>query len=142
MTLPPWKPAGQADQIAFAAFVIAELDRMDAAAANEASDNADSIDYLRRLDQVRRQAASIGLTVPLPAARVRPGPKPAEPSDPDFTDFQRAALDVPRIRAVFRRHWGKRNRYDRPLAEEIAAQRWELSPVERAALIDKFQRKS
>ena len=56
--------------------------------------------------------------------------------------YQNAADDVPRIRALFLKHWGKRNRHERPLAEEIAAQRWGLSQKETADLIDRFQRKA
>lgn len=55
--------------------------------------------------------------------------------------FYNAADDVPRIRALFWLHWRKRNRMERPMAEEIAAERWKLSPKETTALIDKFQRK-
>lgn len=56
--------------------------------------------------------------------------------------FYNAADDVPRIRALFLFHWEKRNRIERPMAEEIAAERWQLSADEKASLIVKFQRKS
>lgn len=56
--------------------------------------------------------------------------------------FHNAADDVSRIRTLFSSLWGKRNRHERPLAEEIAAERWGLSPKETAALIDRFQRKA
>lgn len=60
-----------------------------------------------------------------------------------FSDaFQSASDDVPRIRALFFQHWGHRNRTERPMAEDIAAERWGLSDDERTALIRKFQRKS
>lgn len=55
--------------------------------------------------------------------------------------FHNATADVPRIRALFLHHWKKRNRMARPMAEEIAAERWDLSLEETSALIDKFQRK-
>lgn len=56
--------------------------------------------------------------------------------------FYNAAEDVPRIRALFLLHYNRRNRTERPMAEEIAAERWRLQPKEKAALIAKFQRKS
>lgn len=56
--------------------------------------------------------------------------------------FYNAADDVPRIRALFLLHWKRRNRMERPTAEEIASERWQLSADEQASLIVKFQRKS
>jgi hypothetical protein len=65
-----------------------------------------------------------------------------EVTSDELTDFERAAADVPRIRALFQLHWRRRNRTMPPLAEQIAADRWELSAAETARLIDKFQRKT
>lgn len=71
------------------------------------------------------------------------GEPPAKPgAKSSHTEaFHNAAADVPRIRALFAQHWGRRNRTERPMAEEIAAERWQLSPEETTALIDRFQRK-
>lgn len=142
MVLPLWKSADPAEQAALSQFVISELDRLDAEIGIAASGVVDAIHYLRTIASVQRQASSIGLHVPLPSAKLRPGPKTADPGSDDYPAFERAVFDVPRIRAIFKMHWGKRNRHQRPLAEDIAADRWSLTSSERAALIDKFQRKS
>ena len=129
MTLPPWKSPSKPDQEALARFIIDELDKKDAALAMSATD--DDVEYLRELVSLNAQAVRLGIPLPLPTV----------PTD-ELTDFDRASLDVQRIRALFKSHWGKRNRYAPPLAEEIAAQRWELSGEDTARLIDKFQRKT
>lgn len=141
MTLPPWKSDDPADQAALSRFVISELDRLDAEIGIAASGDPDAVEFLGAFANVQRQAAAIGLQVPLPASKPRSGPKVADPADDDYPRFDRAATDVQRVRAIFKLHWGKRNRLQRPLAEEIAAERWGLNDVQRAALIDKFQRK-
>jgi hypothetical protein len=80
------------------------------------------------------RASHLGLKLPLPKRAIKPGPKPKDNLD----DFDRAVIDVPRIRALFQLHWNRRNRTVRPLAEDIAAERWELSAEDRAKLIDRF----
>lgn len=140
MSLPPWKPANDLERRAFSQFIIEQLDRQDETRFNSrASDENNS--WSIRAARLAHEAASLGISLVPPEPRNRSGPKPADPVSNDFPDFERAALDVPRIRAIFKLHWGKRNRHDRPLAEEIAAQRWELSEKDTARLIDKFQRK-
>jgi hypothetical protein len=137
MTLPPWKSSDPEKQRALTRFIIAELDRADEAAMATASNDRDAIDLLSTFAQIKALAARIGLPVKLPEPAKRPGPPKA-----DLTDFERAALDVPRIRALFQVHWNKRNRTIRPMAEDIAAERWELSAADRARLINRFRRKS
>jgi hypothetical protein len=140
VTLPPWKSARREDQEALTGFIIAELDREDEQAARDAANNSEGVRHIKLISEVAQFARRFNLIHPKPPSR--PGPKPRTPIDDDFKDFDRAALDVPRIRALFLRHWGKRNRTARPMAEDIAAERWSLSADERAALINKFQRKS
>ncbi|MFN3675603.1 MAG: hypothetical protein ACK4TC_06450 [Sphingomonas pseudosanguinis] len=85
------------------------------------------------------QAANLrahGFVVSGGEPRAKPGTKSSHSEA-----FHNAAADVPRIRALFVQHWGRRNRTERPMAEEIAAERWQLSPEETTALIDRFQRK-
>lgn len=142
MILPLWKSDDLAERAALSRFVISELDRLDAQIGIAASEDASSIQYLETIVTVQRQASSIGLHIPLPTAKPRPGPKTADPGTDDYPAFQRAASDVPRIRAIFQMHWGKRNRHQRPLAEDIAAERWGLTTDQRNALIDKFRRKT
>lgn len=169
MSLPPWKASGPEDREAFAGFIIAELDAelharfgegLNAIAAADPADlnPAARIAFVRAIaeggfppailerigqlfgmdiaeiaDQIER-LQSIGFEV-----KASPGKRGVKS---DHTPaYQNAADDVPRIRALFLRHWGKRNRHERPLAEEIAALRWGLSKHETADLIDKFQRK-
>ena len=129
MTLPPWKSSSKTDQAALAEFIIRELDKKDAALAMGATD--EDVAYLRELVRLNAEAVRLGIPLALPTVPVD-----------DLTDFDRASLDVQRIRALFKSHWGKRNRTAPPLAEEIAAQRWELSAEDTAKLIDKFQRKT
>lgn len=139
MTVPPWKSDDPVEQRAFMQFVLAELNRLDTEIAHSTLDT-DTIGWFQKRAEVQRLAPALGLKIEGPKPRDRR--KALPPSDPEFTDFDRAALDVKRIRLIFYRVWKRRNRYRRPLAEEIAAERWELSATERAALIDKFQRKS
>ena len=129
MTLPPWRSQDRDDQSALTRFIIAELDKMDERAANSATPEA--VEFIRIVGELNQQARRVGIVIPLPAG-----------ADDDPDDFDRAVIDVPRIRALFILHWGKRNRTMPPLAEEIAAERWELSKGETADLIDKFQRKT
>jgi hypothetical protein len=136
MKLPPWKSSDPEDQRALARFIIAELDRADEAALAAANDGPGA-QFIGIWGQAQGLLARIGLKLPLPEPAKRPGPKPKD----DLTDIERAALDVPRIRALFQLHWNKRNRTMRPMAEDIAAERWELSAGERAKLINRFRRK-
>lgn len=143
MNLPPWKSDDPKDQAALARFIIAELDRANEGAAIAANSDTAMVDVLQSYHELRRLASAQGLRIEAPfrtpkRGRGRPG---KDAASNEFTDFDRAALDVPRIRALFVEHWGKRNRMTRPLAEEIAAERWKLSPEQGAALIDMFQRK-
>ena len=141
MTLPPWKASRPEDRVAFARFIIDALDAQDASAAKAATDDPTATAYLAGAIELIDRAARLGARVVLPAPAAKRGVQARDPGGEGFTDFDRAALDVPRIRALFVRHWGKRNRTERPMAEEIAAQRWELSPEETTALIRRFQRK-
>jgi hypothetical protein len=130
MTLPPWRSDDPREQQAFSRFIISELDRLDAARSTSAS--ASDVEFLRLVTELNAQASRIGgVSVNLP-----------EVTSDELTDFERAAADVPRIRALFQLHWRRRNRTMPPLAEQIAADRWELSAAETARLIDKFQRKT
>ena len=138
MSLPPWKSTLKEDQEALSLFVIAELDRMDERPVSEAGYDPVALSYLSTLLESQRLAASIGKLVVDQPRHSRPGPKKREPAgDP----FAHAAADVPRIRDIFWRFWGKRNRTIAPLAEDIAALRWELNDEHTAALIDRFRRK-
>lgn len=137
MTLPPWKSSDPKDQQALTRFIISELDRADEKAIAEASGNTANVTLLRLFAELQSKAARLGIKLSWPKRASKPGPKPKDEPEP----FDWAVLDVPRIRALFKRHWNKRNRTMRPLAEDIAAERWELSAEERAALIDKFSRK-
>lgn len=170
MTLPPWKASGTEDREAFSAFIIAELDaelhtRFTAglnaiSVADPANvEPAARVAFVRAMaegglpprilerigqlfgmdiaeiaDQMER-LQNIGFEIKAPPGKrgVKSNHSPA---------YQNAADDVPRIRALFLKHWGKRNRHERPLAEEIAALRWGLSQKETADLIDRFQRKA
>jgi hypothetical protein len=130
MTLPPWRSDKLDDQRALSRFIISELDRADEMRSRSATDG--DLQFLRTVIELDQQAKRVGLSVNLPKAT----------SDGDLPDFERAARDVPRIRALFRLHWRKRNRTMPPSAEQIAAERWELSRADTAKLIDKFQRKT
>jgi hypothetical protein len=112
-------------------FIIRELDRAGEVRSSSASDS--DVQFLRTVVELNAQARRVGL---------RLNPPQTSHDDDDLIDFDRAALDLPRIRALFILHYGKRNRTMPPLAEEIAADRWELSADDRARLIDKFQRKT
>jgi hypothetical protein len=128
MTLPPWRSADPREQQAFTRFIISELDRLDAPhPANKADEQ-----FLQTVVEIQAQASRVGISINLPEVTGE------EPSD----DFARAAADVPRIRALFQLHWRRRTRTMRPMAEEIAAERWELSAADTARLINKFQRKT
>lgn len=142
MTLPPWRSNKPEDQQALSRFIIEELERADERSANAASDDTAAIRYLQGVNQVRQQARTLGLGVALPDAPRKRGPKALSLADDKATDFDRAVRDVQRIRALFRLHWGKRNRTERPMAEEIAAKRWELDAENTAALIAKFRKKT
>jgi hypothetical protein len=111
-------------------FIISELDRADEMRSRSATDG--DVQFLRTAIELDQQAKRVGLSVNLPQAT----------SDGDLSEFERAARDVPRIRALFQLHWRKRNRTMPPSAEQIAAERWELSRADTAKLIDKFQRKT
>ena len=139
MTLPPWRSARKEDQEALTRFVLDELDRDDEQSVRDAGENEEGIRHLSLLVELADVARKLGIPLPV-SKRTRRGPKPRDPAD--MTDFDRAEADVRRIRAIFMRHWGKRNRTVRPMAEEIAAERWELSAEETARLIAKIQRKS
>lgn len=142
MSLPPWKASRPEDREAFARFIIDALDAEDANLARRAGDNPAVTSYLAGAIDLIDRAARLGARVVLPAPPAKRGVKAGDPTSDVFPAFNRAALDVPRIRKLFVRHWGKRNRTERPMAEEIAAQRWDLSPDETVALIQRFQRKS
>ena len=137
MKLPPWKSSDPEDQRALTRFVIAELDRADEAAMATANDGPGA-QFIGAMSQAQALLSRFGMKLPLPQSAKRPGPKPKT----DLTDFERAALDVPRVRALFILHWNKRNRTIRPMAEDIAAERWELSAGDRARLINRFRRKT
>lgn len=140
MTLPPWKASGPEDRAALTRFIIDELDRQDEALAEASTGDPRAIGQIAAVVDATALAAKIGARVILPARPVKPGPKPADPADDKFPAFDRAALDVPRIRALFRLHWGKRNRTELPMAEHIAAERWGLSAEEANQLADKFRK--
>lgn len=129
MTLPPWRSDDPKEQQALARFIVGELDKLDASGPTSAS--SETVEFLRIVAELNDKAKRVGIALPLPTG-----------ANDNLSDFDRAALDVPRIRALFLLHWGKRNRTQRPLAEEIAADRWDLSAADKAKLIDKFQRKS
>lgn len=129
MTLPRWRSGDPEEQRKLARFILNELDKLDAAGPSNASPEA--VEFLRILAELNEQAKRVGIILPLPPA-----------ADDNPADFDRAALDVPRIRALFILHWGKRNRTMPPSAEQIAAERWELSAADAAKLTDKFQRKT
>ncbi|WP_226663725.1 hypothetical protein [Alteriqipengyuania lutimaris] len=141
MTLPPWKPTNDTDREAFTRFIIQALDQQDEWRFN-ATASDDSTNWAARVAALVAEAEALGVEVRLPERPKKRGPAPRDPSADDFTDLERAALDVPRIRALFVQHWGKRNRQSSPLAEEIAARRWELSRSDTGKLIDQFQRRS
>ncbi len=143
MKLPPWNSDDPDDQLALAAFVIAELtrDELKRAVGDALPQSAEEM-----MELIRRHAAEWDARKALQNAKLipskakRPGPQPIDLDT--ATDFDMAVRDVPRIRALFMLHWGKRNRMKRPQAEAIASLRWGLSDSETAKLIDKFQRKS
>lgn len=143
MTLPPWKPAvgpeGDQDRRAFTRWIHAALDRQDEEELAKGN-NPFVIRYIENRRALMRMAGEYGQHIAFPGPKPKRG-APKKPAD-KLTDFDWAARDVPRIRALFVQHWGQRNRMVKPLAEEIAAERWELSPADTARLIDKFQRRS
>lgn len=140
MSLPPWKPTNEAERVAFIRHVIDALDRQDEWRFN-AMGTDEKLEWVQRANALAHEAKKLGFKIDLPKPNERTGPKSPDPASNEFTDFDRAIVDVPRIRSLFKQIWGKRNRMVRPLAEEIAAARWELSEKETVALIDKFQRK-
>ena len=169
MKLPPWKAGQPEDREAFSRFVIAELDaelnqQVRAALQTIASTDPADLSPATRIAFVRAVADSgadpatlerigqlFGMDIGEVADQIErlqsigfeikaPPGKPGARSE-HTSAYLNAADDVPRIRALFLKHWGKRNRHERPLAEEIAAQRWCLSAKETADLIDRFQRK-
>jgi hypothetical protein len=129
MTLPPWRSDNRDEQQALSRFIISELDRADAARTQQADPAL--VSHFQLMVELSVQAKRLGMALNLP-----------EPSCVERTEFEMAKADVPRIRALFQLYWRKRNRTKPPLAETIAAERWELSSEETAKLIDKFQRKS
>jgi hypothetical protein len=137
VTLPPWRSSRKEDQEALTHFVIEELDREDEQSVRDAGTNAESVRHIELMTVAATALRRLNLPVPWLKGSARPGPRPREASA-----YDRAAADVPRIRAIFVRHWGKRNRTIRPMAEEIAAARWELSPEETAILIKRVRRKT
>lgn len=137
MTLPPWKPETAEERREFTRWIHAELDRED-----EGRQHGDAV--ARKMIINRARILSIAEETGDAVVFPQPKPKVGAPkkSLDDYTDLDWAERDVPRIRQLFRQHWHKRNRTVAPLAETIAAERWELSEAETNKLIDKFQRKS
>lgn len=139
MTPPPWKPTTEEERREFTQWIHRELDRIDEAKAEEGNNPfiVRTLEHRVALLKLAREASQ-------PITFVQPKRRPGAPSKPpsERTAFDWAVLDVPRIRAIFVSHWGKRNRTVPPMAEQIAAERWELSAEDTARLIDKFQRKS
>ncbi|GLJ00467.1 hypothetical protein [Sphingobium sp. BS19] len=139
MTMPPWKSENLRDQQDLARFVIDILDKsaeLDLATTDEHREfNVRMTKYF----ELKEEGLRFGVKARPPYQH--PKNAPGRPKDAT-TDFDRAASDVPHIRAIFKTFWNKRNRTMRPLAEEIAAERWGLSQEETVRLIDKFRRKS
>ena len=137
MTLPDWETVTEEQRRDFTQWVLEELDRRDDAIVADGSSPLATEIVEARLAMVKL-AKKAGLRI---AAPKRPVGAPKK-APRDHTDFDWAALDVPRIRAIFTRHWGKRNRLLSPMAEDIAAERWELSAADTVRLKAKFQRRS
>jgi hypothetical protein len=139
MSVPPWKPETDQERRDFTGWVLRELDRQDEAALKEGF-APDAVSFVKEKLLIIRMAQRLRMPVSFPGPKRKRG-RPHRDSS-DLTDFNRAERDLPRIRAIFQNHWGKRNRYAQPLAEEIAAERWELSEEETLKLIQKTQRRS
>lgn len=134
MTLPPWNPQTPEEREAFAAFVMDELSRLNERAAEEAQ-TGPGVEYFEHVQGARR-LASFGYRVSVPK---RPGRK-AKPLS-EWTNLDYAKRDVERMPAIFRLHWGHRNRHTRPTREEIAAAFWELTPDEKEELQKAFAKR-
>lgn len=137
MNLPAWETVTEEQRRDFIQWVLEELDRRDDAIVAEGDSPLATEILQARFDMVKL-ARKAGVSIAPPKRSVG-APKKALR---DRTDFDWAAIDVPRIRAIFTQAWGKRNRLCPPMAEDIAAERWELSTSDTIRLKSKFQRKS
>lgn len=130
--LPLWEPLNDSDRRHMVAWVNDQLDRLlDTVAAElqspetvqayEAYNDAEN----SRLDEVRKLLRRPNLTLAeLEPKRGRGRPKLSAVDR--LTPVAMASQDVPRIRAIWRKHYGRQNRKVSPRAEEIAAERWEV----------------
>jgi hypothetical protein len=135
MKLPPWDSKNPEDQRAFAQFVMLKLDEMDQAVANGPIPEGfmEHMALEAAKAAVARAASEHGLEVkPSAPRRGRP------PGDIDHLAC--AIRDVGRMREIFRRFWGKSNRYTRPTRTAIAAEYWELSQGDEEALERHFKK--
>lgn len=129
MNPPPWNCETPADEAAFIEFVLDELDRLNADWSNsqEHEDSAALAIAIVEWERAKAAAQRAGLSVP-PVKRRR-GRQPVQtPGGPSALAC--AIRDVERMRAIFRKHWGKVNRHHRPTREDIASAFWELSPAD------------
>lgn len=135
MNLPPWECHTIEDQRAFAAFVMRRLDEMDMAEANASipegfSDHMEAVTKKREVAELARQH---GLEIAEP-------PRPRGRPHGDIDALACAIRDVRRMRDIFRRFWGKSNRYTRPTRTAIATEYWELSEEDADALERHFNK--
>jgi hypothetical protein len=82
-----------------------------------------------RLDEARRVLNKPGLTLAQLETLARPKRGRGRPKVSlvdRLTPVVMASQDVPRIRALWKKHYGRQNRKLSPTAEEIAAERWEV----------------
>lgn len=135
MKVPPWACYTAEEQKAFAEFVMWKLDEMDMAEANAPVPEGFT-------DHMETEAAKASA---IKAARdagliVQPSPNPRGRPKSDIDALDCAIRDVGRMREIFRRYWGKSNRYTRPTRTAIAAKYWELSKEDADALERHFSK--
>jgi hypothetical protein len=134
--LPPWEPLNERDRRHMIAWVNYHLDALleegVAVLCSEETVRAYEAycDIERsRLEETQRVLNRPDLTLAQLESLVRPkrgrGRPKMSPVD-RLTPVGMASQEVPRIRALWKKHYGRQNRKLSPTAEEIAAERWEV----------------
>lgn len=143
MNLPPWNTPPE-ERSAFTSFVIAKLeeedDRLVRRFARRWLDRSADPDWLSNVrDQLEadRLARKHGGTITWPEDKLRRGKRKGR------GPLERATRDVRRIRAIFKTYWpDKSRRTTQPSAEQIAAERWNLSDEDADTLYKRFHHNS
>lgn len=135
MKLPPWECHTVEDQRAFADFIMRRLDEMDMGGANASIPEGflEHMEAVAKKNEVARLARQHGLEIAEP-------PRQRGRPHGDVDTLACAIRDVRRMREIFRRFWGKSNRYTRPTRTAIATEYWELSEEDADALERHFNK--